>query len=111
MRLLSVVPVTNPGSLKQRYNYDSTPHSEKPFCPNAPGNAKCEQWKPCQVPPDFYMSSASYTDEVCDRNTFNPFQCHDVPQVGQAGWRRVCVVPPGGDKRDHSRCTTIEVKP
>lgn len=114
VRLLSIVPVKNPGSRGFRYNYDATNHSEPPYCGHATVGgtvkvAKCETRPGCQVPPDFYMSSPHWTNEICDRNTFNPFQCHDVPQVREAGWREVCVVPPG-ERPTHpgKRCTRVE---
>lgn len=102
-----------------RYNFDATPHSIKPFCPHAPGAAKCEQWKPCQDSKgaDFYMWLAGhFSGDRCDLASpevgGDGFWCHHKPLSTETGKTTVCAVKVGATADPNSqRCVTVDVKP
>ena len=85
-----------------------------PYCPHAPGNAKCEQLTACQDPagPDFYMTLPGvFRDEVCDKFSNNPYKCHHVPEASQKGPTTVCAVPRGAPPNSRAgKCVTVNVR-
>jgi hypothetical protein len=98
-----------------------------PFCGHIPGSPQqCEQWKPCQLAPDFYMSlPGHFTDHRCDSASDDvtageSFWCHHKPEGpagasgkgAQVGPTTVCAVPFGDPPRSsRGRCITTEVRP
>lgn len=117
IKYVGKVPVKTQGGvyIGFRYNYDATPHSRgEEYCQyHRPGQQQCDQLAACQDPlgPDFYMSlPGKYVNERCDKNTGNPYQCHDKPKADETGPHTVCAVPRGDPPNSpRGRCVTVNV--
>lgn len=91
--LAPAVDVSTQGGvyLGKRYNFDFTPHSNKPFCgwkDTQPDANKCEQYPGCQDDdgPEITMSlDGGWQNEKCDKNSGNNYQCHHKPKANETG--------------------------
>lgn len=113
------VPAKTQGGeyLGWRYNFDATPHSKgAAFCAfHRPDQQQCDQLEACQDPrgPDFYMTlPGRWTNERCDKNSGNAYQCHHKPKADEVGPTTVCAVPAGDSPNSpRGRCVTVQVGP
>lgn len=79
-----------------------------PGCVCDPARNRCEMPRPCQNPrgATVYMTLlGKFTDDLCDANSDNPFNCHHKPKADEAGVTTFKYCPAGAPPND-PRCTT-----
>lgn len=104
------------GYLGVRVNYTATETCREgdPGCVCDPARNRCEMPRPCQNPlgADIFLTlEGQFTNDLCDANSDNPFNCHHKPKANETGVTLFTSAPKGADPfdpRNVTNCVDIQ---